>query len=124
DTEPGRRPGIGAVAGNPARGTDRRVRVSARARRRRVDRAGPVAGRGGGLSATARAKSPSTRPGCPRRCPWAAARGARRTTRRRGGGRRFGGGRASDITTDAMVGGAHRTGGRGPAARRAGSFEP
>ena len=107
-----------------ARGTDRRIRLSPRARRRGVDRTGPLARRGGGLSPTARATSTSARARSSRCCQSAAPRGARRTPRRRVGGGRVGGGRASGIAADVLVGGAYRPGGRGSATRRAGQVEP
>ena len=79
-------------ARDQARGTDRRVRLSPRARRRGVDRTGPAARRGGGLSPTARAASASAGARSSRCCRSAAPRGARRTPRRRVGGGRVGGG--------------------------------
>ena len=105
DTEPGRRLGVGGFPRDPARGTGRRVRLSPRTRGRRVDCAGPVAGRGGGLSATARARSQSHRPRSCRSGRSAAPRGARRTPRRRVGERRLGRGRTSGIAAGALVGG-------------------
>ena len=60
--------GVGGVRRDQARGTHRRVRLSPRARRCGVDRAGPVARRGGGLSAASGAASWQRAALDPRRC--------------------------------------------------------
>ena len=61
NTEPGRRPGVGGVRRDQARGTDRRIGLSPRTNQYGVDRAGPLARRGGGVSPTARTTSRSAR---------------------------------------------------------------